>query len=67
MAGAAITRLTLAKIKDVKVPLPDLATQKKFSETYISVRNFLEKVASSSDLANQEFNSLSQKAFAGEL
>jgi type I restriction enzyme S subunit len=67
MAGAAITRLTLAKIKDVKVPLPDLATQKRFSETYITVRNFLDKVTSSSDLANQEFNSLSQKAFSYNL
>jgi type I restriction enzyme S subunit len=67
MAGAAITRLTLTKIKDVKVPLPDLASQKRFSKIYISVRSFLNKINCSSDLSNQEFNSLSQKAFSGEL
>jgi type I restriction enzyme S subunit len=67
MAGAAITRLTLSKIKDVKVPLPDLVAQKKFSEIYLSVRKLLDKVRDSSDLTKQEFNSLSQKAFAGEL
>lgn len=67
MAGAAITRLTLAKIKDVKVPLPDLASQKKFREIYISVRAFLQKVKDSGNLSEKEFHSLSQKAFAGEL
>ncbi|WP_420935478.1 restriction endonuclease subunit S [Alteromonas sp. A081] len=67
MAGAAITRLTLAKIKDVKVPLPDLNTQQNFKEIYISVMEFLEKVKASEDLSDQEFNSLSQQAFAGEL
>jgi type I restriction enzyme S subunit len=67
MAGAAITRLTLAKIKDVRVPLPDLETQKKFTQVYANVRLFLNKVQNSSELTNQEFNSLSQKVFAGEL
>lgn len=67
MAGAAITRLTLAKIKDVKVPLPDINTQEKFKEVYISVRAILNKVKASDGLSEQEFNSLSQKAFAGEL
>ncbi|MBB1419227.1 restriction endonuclease subunit S [Pseudoalteromonas sp. SG44-1] len=67
MAGAAITRLTLAKIKDVKVPLPDINTQEKFKEVYISVRAILNKVKASDGLSEQEFNSLSQKAFAGQL
>ena len=67
MAGAAITRLTLAKIKDVKVPLPDINTQEKFKEVYISVRALLNKVKTSDRLSELEFNSLSQKAFAGEL
>lgn len=56
-----------AHIKDVKVPLPDLDSQKKFREIYISVRAFLKKVKGSGELSEQEFNSLSQKAFAGEL
>ncbi|WP_350594611.1 MULTISPECIES: restriction endonuclease subunit S [unclassified Pseudoalteromonas] len=67
MAGAAITRLTLAKIKDVQVPLPDINTQEKFKEVYLSVRALSNKVKASDGLSEQEFNSLSQKAFAGEL
>ncbi|WP_165725231.1 restriction endonuclease subunit S [Pseudoalteromonas sp. SA25] len=67
MAGAAITRLTLAKIKDVQVPLPDINTQEKFKEVYLSVRALSNKVKASDGLSEQEFNSLSQKAFAGQL
>ena len=67
MAGAAITRLTLAKIKDVRVPLPNIESQMKFSEIYNSVRELVGKIKRSDNLALDEFNSLSQKAFAGEL
>ena len=31
MGGAAITRLTLKKIGDIQIPLPDLALQNSFS------------------------------------
>lgn len=67
MAGAAITRLTLAKIKNVKVFLPDLQCQNKFKAIYDLVRVFLRKINASEDMTEKEFNSLSQKAFSGEL
>jgi type I restriction enzyme S subunit len=67
MAGAAITRLTLSKIKVVKVPLPDLDSQKKFTQVYTNVKALVTKVKISSEQASENFNSLSQKAFAGEL
>lgn len=31
MGGAAITRLTIVKIKDIKIPLPHLPLQQEFS------------------------------------
>jgi type I restriction enzyme S subunit len=67
MAGAAITRLTLSKIKVVKVPLPDLDSQKKFTQVYTNVKALVTKVKISSEQASENFNSLSQKAFAGAL
>ncbi len=67
MAGAAITRLTLAKIKEIRVPLPSLSQQQKFSDTYWKVRGVLNKISTSSSLSSDSFDSLSQKAFSGEL
>ncbi|MDO9140647.1 MAG: restriction endonuclease subunit S, partial [Methylobacter sp.] len=67
MSGAAITRLTLAKIKDIQIPIPPITMQKKFSLIYWNVRATLEKTCSCTIFSDNEFNSLSQKAFAGEL
>ncbi|HEY8097264.1 MAG TPA: hypothetical protein VIE65_14360, partial [Methylobacter sp.] len=67
MAGAAITRLTLAKIKDIQIPIPPITMQQKFSLIYWNVRATLEKTCSCTIFSDNEFNSLSQKAFAGEL
>nr|WP_255654524.1 restriction endonuclease subunit S [Alishewanella maricola] len=67
MAGAAITRLTLAKIKDIQIPLPEVTKQKVFSEIYWKVKEFLSKTRESEQHTAEEFNALSQKAFSGQL
>ena len=67
MAGAAITRLTLAKIKDINIPLPTLEMQKKFSDIYWKLRHINQNLCSSTNLLNDEFNSLTKKAFSGQL
>lgn len=67
MAGAAITRLTLAKIKEIQIPIPPIAEQQKFSLLYWNVKALLKKTRNCVEFSDNEFNSLSQKAFAGEL
>ena len=67
MAGAAIQRLTLAKIQKISVPTPPLALQEQFA-TRISK---LEKLKASNIAAlekqNQLFASLQNQAFTGQL
>lgn len=67
MAGAAITRLTLAKIKEIQIPIPPIAEQQKFSLLYWNVKALLKKTRNCVEFSDNEFNSLSQKAFAGKL
>ena len=67
MAGAAITRLTLAKIKDINVPIASIESQKEFADIYWKVKVLLKKVANGANLTQEQFSSLSQKAFSGEL
>ncbi|WP_345845115.1 restriction endonuclease subunit S [Shewanella algae] len=67
MAGAAITRLTLAKIKDVDVPTPSLKQQKEFSTIYRKVRETTARINTSAESLDLQFKSLSQQAFNGQL
>jgi type I restriction enzyme S subunit len=67
MAGAAITRLTLAKIKDIQIPLPSLSEQKLFADIYWRVKSVISKNRESKEISNHGFNALSQQAFSGKL
>jgi len=67
MAGAGITRLTLSKIKEIKLPVAPLHIQENFSKIYWKVKKNLDVIDESNSLINNGFDSLSQKAFAGEL
>jgi len=67
MAGAAIRRLTLAKIKQLDVLLPPIEVQLRFSELYDSQLQFRSKNLAANEEANSLFNSLSQRAFKSEL
>ena len=67
MAGAAIRRLTLSKIKAVQVPVPPLALQQTFATRIQAIEAL--KATHRAALAQLDalFASLQQRAFAGEL
>jgi type I restriction enzyme S subunit len=67
MAGAAITRLTLAKIKSVIIPVPPIEVQQKFADLYLKVREATRKISSGVDASDEAFEAISQKAFSGQL
>lgn len=67
MAGAAITRLTLAKIKSVRIPVPPIEMQQKFTDIYVKVREATMKITSGVDASVEAFEAISQRAFAGQL
>ncbi|MFX1713070.1 restriction endonuclease subunit S [Stutzerimonas stutzeri] len=67
MAGAAITRLTLAKIKSVRIPVPPIEMQQKFTDIYVKVREATMKITSGVDASVEAFEAISQKAFSGQL
>jgi type I restriction enzyme S subunit len=63
--GATVKGITLDFLKGIMVPIPSIESQKKFSNIKTITLNMINKCDSVS--ANDFFNSLSQKAFAGEL
>ena len=67
MSGAAIRRLTLAKIKELEVLLPPKKPQEKFAQIFNHTKAALEKVNCTIKENDKLFNSLTQRAFRGEL
>ncbi len=67
MAGGAIKRLTLKKIKLIKVPLPPKPLQDKFATIVQQVEESKKRYHESLNQLHQLFGSLSQRAFKGEL
>lgn len=67
MAGAAIRRLTLAKIKAIEIPLPPLSLQNEFSKKIGYIRTLKETVAASLSEFDYLFSSLQERAFQGKL
>jgi type I restriction enzyme S subunit len=67
IAGAAITRLTIAKIKDIPLPIPPIELQREFAQRVQKVEGLKAKLKASQAQAEAQFNALSQRAFAGEL
>lgn len=67
MGGAAIKRLTLAKIKSFKVPLPPITIQLKYTKIVLSIEQ--QKARMRAHLAELDglFGALQQRAFRGEL
>jgi len=67
MAGVAIQRLTLAKIKSVNIPIPPLNLQQEFARRIAAVEKL--KSAHRAALAELDdlFASLQHRAFRGEL
>jgi type I restriction enzyme S subunit len=67
MAGVAIRRLTLAKIKAIGIPVPPIELQREFSRRVTAVEKL--KAARRASLAELDalFASLQHRAFRGEL
>ena len=67
MAGAAIRRLTLAKIKNLEVVLPPLEMQYRYASRRTSLLKSVRGLTSGIELDGGLFTSLVQRAFRGEL
>lgn len=67
MGGAAITRLTLDKLKRIKVVVPPISLQQQFAELVNKTETLKEKQKQSEQELENLFQSLMQKAFKGEL
>lgn len=67
MAGAAIQRLTLSKIKSVNIPIPPLSLQKEFASRVVAIEKLKATHRSSLTKLDELFASLQYRAFRGEL
>ena len=67
MGGAAITRLTVDKLKRIKVVLPPLSLQQQFADIVNKTESLKEKQKQSEQELENLFQCLMQKAFNGEL
>jgi len=66
-AGAIFKNLTTTQIKEMEIPLPSLLMQDKYLSISARLQKSQEKINLGSTRGNELFESLSQKAFAGEL
>lgn len=67
MAGAAIKRYTLKKIKEFKILIPPISSQKKFASIIDNIELQKGKMKAQIEKSEELFQSLLQKAFRGEL
>ena len=65
--GQTRTRISMGKLRDVKVPVPPIELQKKFSLNILGIEQQKEVAQISLEKSNMLFESLLQKAFKGEL
>jgi type I restriction enzyme, S subunit len=67
MSGAAITRLTIRKIKDLMVELPPIGKQLEYKNVRIQILETHANLCKSTNCNNDLFSALTQRAFRGEL
>lgn len=67
MSGAAIKRITLAKINEIEMPIPDIDVQQKYSLIFEQYQSQKELQMKSLQQLESNFQALLQKAFKGEL
>jgi len=65
--AVTIPSLTKVDLLQISIPLPDISKQINFDKIVNKIELIISKNTHSSQSANDIFNSLSQKAFAGEL
>ena len=66
-AGSTVTHLSVPECKKFDIRVPPIELQKKFSTIYEDVRAIKEKHAVQEGNGQDQFSSLSQKAFSGKL
>jgi type I restriction enzyme S subunit len=66
-AGANLPRLSPKDLEKLKIPLPPLPLQQKFSQIVEHVEKMKENINKTKQNAKELFNSLMNKAFRGEL
>ncbi|OJW31879.1 MAG: hypothetical protein BGO54_15705 [Sphingobacteriales bacterium 46-32] len=67
MAGGAIQRLTLKKINEIKILIPPIELQKKFTKIVEKADILNDQLKISLEYLEDLYNSISQKAFKGDL
>ncbi len=65
--SATVTNLHLVEIKEIKIPIPSLAIQDEWISFFDKFNEFRDALKSSLGKLEDIFNSLSQKAFSGNL
>lgn len=65
--GGAMPAISFGQLNDIKVMTPSLEIQSKFSRVVNVINNIKGGTLHSESLLNDSFNSLSKKAFSGEL
>ncbi|MBS9971584.1 restriction endonuclease subunit S [Vibrio alginolyticus] len=65
--GANIQNINQQILSKLKIPVPPIELQKKYSTLVASFRDLQEKLTSNQLVSLEAFNSLSQKAFSGQL
>lgn len=66
-AGAIFKNLTTSQIKEMHVPVPPIQLQTKFEKIFIKFNTFKNNLFNGNNLERSLFNSLTQRAFRGEL
>lgn len=64
---SAQKNINLTILRDLDIPIPPISEQKKFTMIVEKVNSVLNRARDSNNSKEQLFNSLSQKAFAGQL
>ncbi|EGQ9457288.1 restriction endonuclease subunit S [Vibrio parahaemolyticus] len=64
---SAQKNINLAILRDLDIPVPPVSQQKKFTMIVENVNSVLNRTRASKESKEQLFNSLSQKAFSGQL
>ncbi|MFW1135892.1 restriction endonuclease subunit S [Vibrio parahaemolyticus] len=64
---SAQKNINLAILRDLDIPVPPISEQKKFTMIVEKVNSVLNRTRASKESKEQLFNSLSQKAFSGQL
>ena len=67
LKGATFKEITLGRLREIKVCVPPLDLQKRFSDAFNLKQQALRKLTESVRFSDELFASLSQRAFRGEL